>query len=60
MGLGSGGFSKPIFQKPKPNGPAGQLYNMEEDLAENNNLWLQKPDVVVELREMLEDAWQNS
>ena len=45
-GLGSFGFSKPRHQKPEPGGPRGQLYNLDEDLGERNNLWLEKPDVV--------------
>ncbi|GIW82188.1 MAG: arylsulfatase [Gemmatales bacterium] len=49
-GLGSGGFSSPKSVKPKPGDPAGQLYNLKEDLAESKNLYLEKPDIVKELQ----------
>ena len=49
-GLGSGGFSdgfnkgyKPVERK--PGDPTGQLYNMEEDPGETNNLILENPEV---------------
>ncbi len=48
-GLGSGGFSKPSSIKPKPGDPAGQLYNLRNDLAETNNLYLKHPEVVARL-----------
>ena len=47
--LGSGGFSKPSSMKPKPGDPAGQLYNLRNDLAETNNLYLNQPEVVARL-----------
>ena len=49
-GLGSGGFSKPNSIKSTRGGPEGQLYNLRDDLAETNNLYLQKPDVVGRLK----------
>jgi len=52
-GLGSGGFTKPGRVQPTPGGPRGQLYNLDEDLAESNNLYLQKPDVVKRLSDQL-------
>jgi arylsulfatase A-like enzyme len=52
-GLGSFGFSKPRHQKPEPGGPRGQLYNLDEDLGERNNLWLEKPDVVERLKKLV-------
>ncbi len=52
-GLGSGGFSEPRKIKPPANGPAGQLYNLAEDLSETNNLWQQHPDVVQRLESEL-------
>lgn len=52
-GLGSGGFSTPKFVEPQEGGPRGQLYNLAEDPAEKNNLWLQQPGVVTELSSLL-------
>ena len=51
--LGSGGFSKPETIKAKAGEPAGQLYNLREDIAETRNLWLQFPDKVKELYDIL-------
>ncbi|GAG09561.1 unnamed protein product, partial [marine sediment metagenome] len=52
--LGSGGFSNPKNLEPEPGGPAGQLYNMEEDTGETTNLYLEYPDVVEHLTSLLE------
>ncbi len=53
LGLGSGGFTKPQKIKPKPGEPAGQLYNLEADPKEANNIWLQHPEIVSRLTELL-------
>lgn len=53
-GLGSGGFSQPNRVKPKPGGPQGQLYNLDEDPGETNNLWNEHPDVVKRLMDSLD------
>ena len=47
--LGSGGFSKPKTIKPAPGGPSGQLYNLSNDPAETNNLYLTHPEIVTRL-----------
>jgi len=47
--LGSGGFSQPKTIKPGPGDPAGQLYNLHDDLAETNNLYLKHPEIVARL-----------
>jgi arylsulfatase A-like enzyme len=47
--LGSGGFSKPSTIKPGPGDPVGQLYNLRDDLAETNNLYLKHPEIVARL-----------
>ena len=52
LGLGSGGFTQPRHEDPVPNGPAGQLYNLEKDPREQHNLWLEYPDKVEELTEI--------
>ncbi len=54
LGLGSGGFSDPKHEDPKPGGPQGQLYNLELDPGETNNQWLQRRDVVTRLAALLE------
>jgi arylsulfatase A-like enzyme len=53
QGLGSGGFTEPKHMDPEQDGPSGQLYNLAEDLAESQNLWLERPDVVEEMMGML-------
>jgi arylsulfatase A len=52
--LGSGGWTKPGSAKPEPGGPRGQLYDMEADLSERKNLWLDQPEVVKHLTSLLE------
>ena len=54
FGLGSGGFSEPQSGTVQLGEPEGQLYNLEEDPAETDNLWNECPAVVAELRELLE------
>jgi hypothetical protein len=54
FGLGSGGFSDPRSEDPKPGGPKGQLYNLAADPAEQNNLWLDRPAEVARLTALLE------
>ncbi len=55
-GLGSGGFTQPAHIDPTPDGPAGQLYNLKDDPAEADNLYLERPDVVNELQKMLDEV----
>ena len=52
--LGSGGWTKPGSVKPEPGGPRGQLYDMEADLSEQRNLWLERPEIVERLTALLE------
>lgn len=54
MALGSHGFSTPVAEKAKADGPQGQLYNLEDDPQEEKNLWLEKPEVVKRLTTLLE------
>ncbi len=51
-GLGSGGFTLPAKIIPRKGEPKGQLYDLEKDPEEQNNLWTDKPDVV-EILEIL-------
>lgn len=48
-GLGSAGFSEPKRLKPEPGGPTGQLYHLGDDRAEENNLFLERPEIVQRL-----------
>ncbi len=54
LGLGSGGFSEPRTVEPEPGEAEGQLYNLDDDPAEQHNRWLDKPDVVRRLTALLE------
>ncbi len=54
LALGSHGFSQPANVKPKPDGPRGQLYNLDDDPEERNNQWLDKPEIVKRLTALLE------
>jgi len=50
-GKGSGGWSD---KTGKPEDPAGQLYDMEKDVRETTNLYTKYPEVVKELKALLE------
>ncbi len=52
--LGSGGFTSPQQMEPGEGDPGGQLYNLEEDPAEENNVYEDYPEVVEELRALLQ------
>jgi arylsulfatase A len=54
MALGSHGFSIPKNIKPKKGEAQGQLYNLDDDPKEKNNLWLRKPETVKRLTALLE------
>lgn len=56
---GSGGFSKPHTLTPEEGEPAGQLYNMKEDIGEANNLYDDEPAIVKELQELLNSIREN-
>lgn len=45
---------KQPWPKPKPGDPPAQLYNLEEDLGETNNLYTQHPEIVQRLKQTLE------
>jgi len=49
---GSGGWSLPENRVPD-DAPAGQLYNLREDVGEQTNLFLAQPEMVSELRAVL-------
>ena len=54
LGRGSGGFSLPVEYKPKPGEPIGELFDLEADPAEKNNLYDKRPEIVKELTALLE------
>jgi len=49
----SGGWVEPAGKPPKPGTP-GQLYNLEEDPYEQNDLWDTHPEIVEKLTKLLE------
>jgi len=51
---GSGGWSRPSRVKTEPDGPKGQLYDLRADPGEKNNLWLDRPGVVEDLKTALD------
>lgn len=53
--LGSGGFTDPAQLEPVEGGPLGQLYNLKQDPLEQNNLYLEKPEIVRQLSELLQN-----
>ncbi|MDZ7720570.1 MAG: sulfatase-like hydrolase/transferase [Balneolaceae bacterium] len=57
--LGSGGFTDPVSVEPEAGGPDGQLYNLEDDLEETNNLWNERPDIVDRLKQKLAEFDRN-
>ncbi len=52
-GLGSGGFTHPAFIEPAPGEPTGQLYNIETDSLESENLFFVHPEIVTKLQNEL-------
>jgi arylsulfatase A len=52
-GLGSGGFTAPTRITPESGGPTGQLYRIDSDPEEQENLFLSHPEKVAELSELL-------
>jgi arylsulfatase A-like enzyme len=57
--LGSGGFTDPVSIETETGGPEGQLYNLKEDLEETNNLWNERPDIVRQLKQQLNQFEEN-
>ncbi|KAA9041191.1 arylsulfatase [Ginsengibacter hankyongi] len=53
-GLGSGGFSSPVTAQPGPGEAIGQLYNINTDPSETNNLYLQDPGKVDSLSHLMD------
>ena len=55
-GLGSGGFSDPVWIEPQPLGPMGQLYDLVADPGETEDVFERHPDVVASLVYELREA----
>jgi arylsulfatase A len=55
-GLGSGGFTAPNLIQPQPGGPTGQLYRIKSDSLESENLYMNYPERVSEMRTILEQS----
>jgi arylsulfatase A-like enzyme len=53
-GLGSGGFTPPRNVRPKGGEPAGQLYNLRDDPAEQKNVYAENPQIVARMKALLE------
>lgn len=56
---GSGGFSQPHTLTPQGNEPKGQLYNMKTDISETNNRYNERPEIVQELQDLLNNIRDN-
>jgi arylsulfatase A-like enzyme len=54
LGRGSGGFTSPRRRDIEPGEPEGQLYNLNIDTGEENNLYEEYPEVVEKLTAILE------
>ncbi|MEC7856115.1 MAG: sulfatase-like hydrolase/transferase, partial [Verrucomicrobiota bacterium] len=52
--VGRWGMKDYIIPEKSPNAP-GQLYNLDTDPGESNNLYFQKPEIVKELKNKLEE-----
>ena len=44
--------------EPSLDGPTGQLYNLDDDPSETNNLYLEQPECVEQLTKLL-DTYQD-
>ena len=51
----SGGWSSPNEKKANPGSPPAQLYNMEADVGERKNLYLEKPEIAKKLLALLKE-----
>ena len=54
LGRGSGGFTQPRRIESAQGEPRGQLYNIERNLAESENLWDKHPEIVERLTTLLD------
>jgi arylsulfatase A len=54
----SGGWTSPKENQAKAGSPPAQLYNMETDVGERKNLYLEKPEVARKLLSLLREDIQ--
>jgi len=59
LGRGSGGFTQPVRYEPKEGEPVGQLYNIIADPRESTNLYQERPQLVGELSQLLDQYVQS-
>ncbi len=59
-GPGSGGWSSLGSNAPKPGDPLVQLYNLDDDIGEKHNLSEAMPEMVAQLRALLDACKQGS
>lgn len=59
LAKGSGGWSSPNENEMPKKAPKGQLYDLEKDPAETNNLYETNPDVVAKLLTLLKNDIDN-
>ena len=61
LAKGSGGWTAPTenMMTKKPDAPAGQLYDLEADPGEQNNLYLEYPEIVAALMDQLKEDVAN-
>ncbi len=59
LGRGSGGFTNPRKITPEPGEPMGQLYDLNSDPSEEQNLYFDEPAIVDSLTALL-DLYQTS
>ena len=53
-GLGSGGFTEPVFEEAQESGVHGQLYHLTIDPTEAINRWSSEPEIVEQLTTRLD------
>lgn len=53
LGRGSGGFTEPRKIEPAAGEPVGQLYNLDDDPSESRNLFMERPELVQSLTDLL-------
>ena len=58
--VGSGGFTMPVYGVSNKDSKTGTLFNLSQDIKEQNNLYNKFPDVVSELSKLLQKTKNSS